>query len=244
MMTITVLVISKDDLTGLRETLNSIASQHTPPDELIVVTKGDSDNIRLADYALPRGLKHVIQKDKGISAAFNLGLSIASCEWINFLNGGDIYAHPDVLTTFKPRLHEGVDILAGRALDVNAKNLIPRDIYFISKRIDQISHQASLFRLALFKQFGGYSLDYHVRMDFEWMLRVSSNVRVAWINEDLVNFKGRGVSSINPVRSCQEELKALRLHNASWSKCLILLGFYMPFRTLRQLMRDVISVMR
>ncbi len=237
MMTITILVISKDDLTGLRETLNSIASQHTPPDELIVVTKGDSDNIRLADYALPRGVKHVIQKNKGISAAFNLGLSIASCEWINFLNGGDIYAHPDVLTTFKPRLHEGVDILAGRALDVNAKNLIPRDIYFISKRIDQISHQASLFRLALFKQFGDYSLDYHIRMDFEWMLRVSNNVRVAWVNEALVNFKGRGASSINPGRSCVEELKALRLHGAPWFRYISLVAFLMPFRVLRELIR-------
>lgn len=235
---LTVIVISKDDLPGLTGTLRSIEAQRVPPDEVVVVTKGDSDRIRLADFALP-AVRHAVQQDKGISAAFNLALSMAGGDWVNFLNGGDAYAHAEVLATLRPRLREGLDIVAGRARDRLAGNLIPRDLYFQARRVDQVSHQASLFRRALFERHGGYSSDFRIRMDFEWMLRVAGDARVEWLDEVLVDFEGGGASSIDPVRSCREELDALRRHHAPWSRRARLLGLYLPFRVARGWMRNL-----
>lgn len=229
---LTVIVISKDDLRGLAATLRSIESQTVLPDEVVLVTKGDSDRIRLADFALP-ATRHEVQQDKGISAAFNLALSMASGEWVNFLNGGDTYSHPDVLAALQPRLVEGLDIVAARARDRLAGNLIPRDLYFQGRRIDQVSHQATLFRRALFERHGGYSVDFKIRMDFEWMLRVADDARVDWIDDVLFEFEGGGASSIDPVRSCREELDALRRHHAPWPRRARLLGLYLPFRVVR-----------
>lgn len=229
---LTVIVISKDDLPGLTATLRSIESQKLMPDETVLVTKGSSSSIDLADFRLPQ-MRHQVQADKGISAAFNLALSMASGEWINFLNGGDAYADADVLARLQPRLREGVDIVAGRARDRLAGNLIPRDLYFQARRVDQVSHQASLFRRALFERHGGYSVDFKIRMDFEWMLRVADEARVEWIDDVLVDFEGGGASSIDPLRSCREELAALRRHHAPWPRRARLLALYLPFRVVR-----------
>lgn len=235
---LTVIVISKDDLPGLASTLRSIEAQRVPPAEVVVVTKGDSDRIRLADFALP-AVRHEVQEDKGISAAFNLALSLASGDWVNFLNGGDTYSNADVLATLQPRLREGLDIVAGRARDRLAGNLIPRDLYFQARRVDQVSHQATLFRHALFERHGGYSVDFKIRMDFEWMLRVADEARVEWIDDVLVDFEGGGASSIDPVRSCREELDALRRHHAPWPRRAQLLGLYLPFRVVRGWARNL-----
>ena len=236
--TLSVIVISKDDLAGLSGTLRSIAAQSMPPDEVVVVTKGDSDRIRMADFALPPA-RHAVQQDKGISAAFNLALSLAGGQWINFLNGGDAYAQREVLAAVRPRLAEGIDIVAGRARDRIAGNLIPRDLYFRSRRVDQVSHQASFFQRALFEQHGSYSPDFRIRMDFEWMLRVAEHARVDWFDAVLVDFEGGGASSIHPWRSCREELDALRRHRAPWSRRARLLGLYLPFRVARGWVRGL-----
>jgi glycosyltransferase involved in cell wall biosynthesis len=235
---LTVIVISKDDLPGLTAALRSIESQKLLPDEVVVVTKGSSSNIDVADFHLP-GLRHKVQEDKGISAAFNLALSMARGEWVNFLNGGDTYSHPDALATLRPRLREDLDIVAARARDTRAGNLFPRYAYVQARQVDQIAHQASLFRRALFERHGGYSPDFKIRMDFEWMMRVAKDVRVEWIDEVLVDFEGGGASSIDPVRSCREELDALRRHRAPWPRRARLLGLYLPFRVVRGWLRNL-----
>lgn len=239
-MQISVIVISKDDIPGLRRTLQSIECQRLSPYEVIVVTKGASENIRLEDFELRSILRHVIQEDSGISSAFNLALSIAQGEWVNFLNGGDVYADPEVLARLNFKSLEDIDIVAGRAYDKSSKNLIPRDLYFQNQRLDQISHQASIFRREMFERFGGYSLDFRIRMDFEWMLRLGSEARVIWFDELLINFEGGGASSIYPIRSCLEEYIALHHHNAAFLRQARLLFLFLPYRVVRNLIRRCI----
>lgn len=236
-MKISVIVISKDDIPGLINTLHSIERQRISPSEVIVVTKGQSNNIRLEDFKIRANLRHLLQEDSGISSAFNLALSVAQEEWVNFLNGGDVYADSGVLVRMHSKSFEDIDIVAGRAYDKSSKNLIPRDLYFEKKRLDQISHQASFFRRKMFQRFGGYSPDFRIRMDFEWMLRLDSKVRVIWIDEILINFEGGGASSIFPVRSCLEEYNVLQLHNHSFLKRGRLLLLFLPYRVIRNLIR-------
>jgi glycosyltransferase involved in cell wall biosynthesis len=241
-MLITVIVISKDDLGGLKNTLRSIGRQRVNPDELIVVTKGASDNIKFEDYSFSSSVCHVIQPDSGISAAFNLALSLSNGKWVNFLNGGDVYAHSEVLALWRSSLHDNIEIIAGRAYDQSTENLIPRDLYFRAQRVDQISHQASLFRRNLFECYGNYSLDFRIRMDFEWMLRLNGDVRIFWLDEVLVDFEGGGASSIYPIRSSLEEYEALSRRNYSFLKRIRLLLMVLPYRVVRDLVRK--SVVR
>ena len=237
---LTVIVISKDDPSGLTATLRSIESQSNLPDEVVLVTKGSSSDLDLAAFHLP-SLRHEAQQDQGISSAFNLALSLASGEWVNFLNGGDTFSNAGVVDALRSRFRADIDIVAGRARDRKTGNLIPRDLYFNARRVDQISHQASLFRRALFERHGGYSPDFKIRMDFEWMLRVADEARVEWVDDVLCEFEGGGASSIDPVRSCREELDALRLHDASWTRRARLFGLYLPFRVVRGWMRNLRS---
>jgi hypothetical protein len=55
----------------------------------------------------------------------------------------------------------------------------------------------------------------------------------------LVDFEGGGASSVDPVRSCREELDALRRHGAPWPRRARLLGLYLPFRVVRGWLRNL-----
>jgi glycosyltransferase involved in cell wall biosynthesis len=236
-MRISVIVISKDDISGLKKTLQSIECQRIHPNEVIIVTKGASNNIRLEDFKIQAYLRHVVQKDNGISSAFNLALTFAKEEWVNFLNGGDVYADSEVLARLNSKSFEDIDIIAGRAFDNSSKNIIPRDLYFKKNRLDQISHQASFFRREMFERFGGYSQNFRIRMDFEWMLRLDDMVRVIWLDELLINFEGGGASSIYPMLSCLEEYSALCRHNHSFLRRARLMLLFLPYRIVRNLIR-------
>ncbi len=234
--TFTIIVISKDDLVGLDRTLRSIESQDCRGHTTVLVTKGESDRIATGNYDLGR-LVHVRQRTAGISNAFNEGLTVAEGEWVNFLNGGDVYAHPRVLTEISRLLESSTSIIAGRAMDVTTGTVIPRDRTFARRDHELVSHQATFFRRNLFRDYGGYCEKYSVRMDFEWMLRIARTTPVYWLDRELVRFQGAGVSSSRPWRSCVEELAALRRHGRGPVRIVKLLALNLPFRLARALLR-------
>jgi glycosyltransferase involved in cell wall biosynthesis len=234
---VTIVVISKDDPDGLARTLRSIERQDLADHEVVLVTKGTSSRIATGGFALP-ALRHVRQESRGISRAFNEGLACARAPWVNFLNGGDEYAHPHVLRRVAPLLDDGADIVTGRAREVKFGVTIPRSWSWEARDRELISHQASFFRAELFARLGGYSPDFSVRMDLEWMLRTPATTRVRWLDEELVVFEGGGVSTMSPWRSSVEELSALRLHRRSPARIARLVAVQLPFRLARAALRE------
>lgn len=239
---VSIIVISKDDPRGLRLTLDSIASQAFEDAEVVLVVKGGSEQVDPAEFGLGR-VQRLVQQGSGISNAFNEGLACARGRWINFLNGGDAYRGPAVLHGLQPLLTtEGHDLVAGRAQDLHTGVMIPRDHSFRARDLELVSHQATFFERRLFEAHGTYSPAFRIRMDFEWMLRLRADATsVAWVDDVLVAFEGQGISSTQPWRSCQEELRALRLHGRGALRMARLLLLMLPFRVVRAQARRMLA---
>jgi glycosyltransferase involved in cell wall biosynthesis len=73
----------------LEEAVQSVLSQTHPPDELIVVDDGSTDDTAAvaARFAM---VDYVFQKNRGLAAARNTGLQRASAEYVLFLDADDI----------------------------------------------------------------------------------------------------------------------------------------------------------
>jgi len=226
-----VIVISKDDPQGLADTLNSIREQSFRDFEVVVVAKGRSA-AAASGGELP-ALVVVEQAGNGISDAFNLGLSRARGRWINFLNGGDRYAGADSLATAAQAMQTGVAVVSALAVDAKTGVQIPRARSFAARDLELVSHQASFFDAALFERHGHYSPTFRIRMDFEWMLRLPRDTRTAWLDTRLVAFEGNGISTVRPLRSSVEELRALKAHGKGAGRMLSLLCLYVPWRLAR-----------
>ena len=96
--TITVIIPFFNSEKTLSIMLDSILSGSTVPSEILLIDDGSTDSSK--DVAnkyssMHAFIKYFYQDHQGVSAARNLGLSIASGEWISFLDADD-YIEPDM----------------------------------------------------------------------------------------------------------------------------------------------------
>ncbi len=99
-MLLSIITINYNNAEGLRKTLASVASQTYAEIEHIIIDGGSSDNsvevIRKYESSLASRLKWVSEKDSGIYNAMNKGIRMATGEYCQFLNSGDMLAADDV----------------------------------------------------------------------------------------------------------------------------------------------------
>lgn len=94
--TVSVVVPLYNGAEHIAETLTSIQLQSSPATQVIVVDDGSSDDGAAIARAHPVGATVVSQPNLGVAVARNHGLSIASGEWVAFLDQDDLW-HPDHL---------------------------------------------------------------------------------------------------------------------------------------------------
>ena len=96
--TITTIIPFFNSESTLPRMLDSILAGSVVPDEIILVDDGSTDNSKQVaqSYACKYPMiKYISKTHDGVSAARNFGLTMASCEWISFLDADD-YIEPNM----------------------------------------------------------------------------------------------------------------------------------------------------
>ena len=112
-MKLSIVTINYNNAEGLRKTLASVASQTYASIQHVIVDGSSSDASKdiIIDYAEhTKNPNHEIiwvsEKDKGIYNAMNKGIRMATGEYIEILNSGDILAADDVTERMMAALEE------------------------------------------------------------------------------------------------------------------------------------------
>jgi len=88
-MNISVIIPTHNRAYSLSRALDSVFSQSTLPDEVIVVDDGSNDGTsELIEHKYPL-VKTIYQNQQGVSAARNVGIGEAKFDWIAFLDSDD-----------------------------------------------------------------------------------------------------------------------------------------------------------
>lgn len=86
---ISVIIPSYNRATPLLRAIHSVYNQTLPPDEVIIIDDGSTDNTRqIVTETFPHA-NYRYQPNRGVSAARNLGIKLAQGEWLAFLDSDD-----------------------------------------------------------------------------------------------------------------------------------------------------------
>ncbi len=199
--TLAVLTICRNDLNGLRQTVNSVKSQKRPPDEFIVLDGGSLDGTIDFLKNCPAITAWKSEPDKGIADAFNKVSAIAEADWLIFLNSGDTFADPQVLEDMIPVLESlpsKIGVCYGDTLVVDPDESLPPRRILCSHDFDRcentLCHQASFLRRPLQLEYR-YDGRLRIGMDYDLWLRLLPVTSFQHVERIICNYRLGGISS-------------------------------------------------
>ena len=249
-MKLSIITINYNNAEGLRKTLASVASQTYADIEHVIVDGGSTDGSVeiIRQYVCANGaqgggsqtcrtgqtsrtkvchqIRWISEPDKGIYNAMNKGIRMATGEYIEILNSGDILAADDVtermmaaLASYSEQCERSTGeaelqqsdlptILYGnmikeypdghRVVDrCQAKDYTPESFYYFYR--GTLNHDCAYIRRDLFEKYGLYNEDMKICSDWEWYVRaiVLGGEKTVYTNIDVTIFDMTGISESN-----------------------------------------------
>ena len=208
-MKISIITVSYNSSSTIRQTMESVLSQSYPDVEYIVVDGASRDGTReiIASYEpLFQGrMRWISESDNGIYDAMNKGLTMAGGEVVGFLNSDDYYPSPSVL-------EKVMETLADPMIDA-----VFSDLEFVSGKNGAVirfwkgslyrpgafakgwhpAHPTFFVKKALYEKHGGFDTRFNISADFELMLRFieKEKISTSYIPDTLVSMRYGGEST-------------------------------------------------
>lgn len=242
-MTLTIITINYNNAEGLRKTLASVASQTYADIEHVIIDGGSTDGSVeiIREYARANGthagsptsptcqtnnchqIHWLSEPDKGIYHAMNKGIRMATGEYIEILNSGDILFDANVTQRMIERLEqinaekeENVGILYGNMIKVNATGKMVGKSGYTEYSLRQfysstLNHDCAYIRKDLFDKYGLYDENLKIVSDWKWYLQVIGlgQVKPKYVDIDVTIFDDGGISETNLVLRNTERRKVL-----------------------------------
>jgi glycosyltransferase involved in cell wall biosynthesis len=224
-MKLSIITINYNNAEGLRKTMESVLAQTYTEIEYIIVdgasTDGSVDVIR--ELATRPTIKWVSEKDTGIYNAMNKGIRMATGEYIEILNSGDILFDANVTQRMIERLdqinskrEENVGILYGNMIKVNAAGKVVGKSGYTEYSLRQfysstLNHDCAYIRRDLFEEYGLYDEQLKIVSDWKWYLQAIGlgKVKPEYVDIDVTIFDDGGISETNLTLRNAERRKVL-----------------------------------
>lgn len=232
-MKISIITVSYNSETTIKETINSVSRQEYIDKEHLIIDGASKDNtIHIVKQNSDKNLNVFVEKDKGIYYAMNKGLSLAKGDIIGFLNSDDFYASNNVLSTVAKIFAEDPTLEAcySDLVYVTQSDTSKIIRYWKSGTFHNGSfsdgwcppHPTFFARRSVYEKYGNFNTNYMIASDAELMMRFLEvkKIKVKYIPEIWVNFRLGGISNNslkNIYKQNFEVLKSLKKHKLQFN---------------------------
>lgn len=223
-MTLSIITINWNNAAGLEKTISSVAAQTCKEFEYVIVdgvsTDGSVDVIKNHESEIAH-LQWVSEPDTGIYNAMNKGIRMATGDYIQILNSGDMLANPNVVQKMCKALEAKAypDIMYGNMIkdSINGKKI--RDKGFAGRKTTMIdffhstlNHDPAYIKRSLFEKFGYYREDLPITADWRWYVEAIpfGGVEPVYVDIDVTIFDMTGVSETQLAKREQERDEELQ----------------------------------
>lgn len=205
----------------LGPTLRSVAGQDYDGEvEYLIIDGASTDGtIDLARSLAPEGAIIVSEPDRGLYDAMNKGLERASGRYLIFLNAGDSFHAPDVLSRYAEAIRrEGEPgIVYGQTVLVDGNRRVVGERHFrapetltLKSFADgmKVCHQAMAVHRSI---IGPYNTRYRFSADYEWVVRCLQHSRknVYLGPEPIIDYLSEGLTTDNEISSLSERFRIM-----------------------------------
>lgn len=198
--------------------LSSVFDQSYGNIEYIIMDGGSTDGtVDLIKKHADRISYWVSESDRGISHAWNKGLTHCTGEIVGILNADDFY-EPDAVSAVVRGFAENPEagFVFGDAQMCNLDGLPryrqvgdPGYASSIACNMPSIPHPTVFVRRTEYEQHGGFDESYKTAMDYEFLLRITlQGVKGLYLPQVLSNMRLGGESDLNYARAYREVMRA------------------------------------
>ena len=199
-MQISVIIPSYNRLHTLSRAIESILSQRSPVDEIILVDDGSSDNTSDRVSQLYPDIRLIQQSNQGVSAARNAGIEQSRYDWIAFLDSDDAWL-PDKISEVRLahqqlseiKLIHSNEIWVRNGIRVNALKKHGKSGGWIFEQclpLCVISPSAVVMHRSLFNLVGLFDTSLPACEDYDLWLRICHRYPVHYIEQPLITKYG------------------------------------------------------
>jgi glycosyltransferase involved in cell wall biosynthesis len=156
-------------------------------------------------------IRWISEKDKGIYNAMNKGIRMATGEYIEVLNSGDILFDSQVtqrmiehLNQINAERKESLGILYGNMIKVNAQGQVVGKSGYTEYSLRQfysstLNHDCAYIRADLFEEYGLYDENLKIVSDWKWYLQAIGlgRLKPEYVDIDVTIFDDGGISETN-----------------------------------------------
>lgn len=171
---ISVVTVSYNAVDTIEQTILSVLNQTYPNIEYIIIDGGSTDGtVNIIKKYADRIAYWKSEPDRGIYNAMNKGTEVATGEWINFMNSGDIFHSDTVIQKLIESLPSKADVIYGNTLLVYSwgkylQNALPMNM--IQHRLP-FCHQSCFIKMTTMKRMK-YNLEFKICADYDFFYRL------------------------------------------------------------------------
>ena len=202
---ITIITVCYNAIQNIESTILSVISQTYKNVEYIVIdgnsNDGTIDIIKKYSNSID---KWVSEPDKGIYDAMNKGIKMASGDWLNFMNAGDVFYSNDTIENIVEDFTDAAIVYGYVIRDLGRKSFSAHGITCSSPKIidfinSSFQHQACFIDKRMFDQYGGYSTELRLAADSKFFFDVVAinHEKTKYINMPIAIFNMDGASTRN-----------------------------------------------
>lgn len=222
MIKISIVTVVLNAVNTIERCLSSVTNQTFDNTESVVIDGGSTDGtLRAINRYRDRIAYFASEADRGLYHAMNKGIQAATGDFVYFLNSDDYFCDNDVVADVVAAISDdpSLDLVYGDVRMQAGEQTVRKAQVPVLNRESLcrrgLCHQALFARRDILIRTGGFSEDYPIVADGDWLARtLASGAKSLHIPRDIATISLEGLSSTSNWR--EEKRRSLRANYTPW----------------------------